>query len=125
MTNRQDERPDNKVERVVRKYDLGDLGRELERRWTGEGRERQSLRDLSHYFNRQVLESAMDEAGVMTLQGELENIYELLTGDDVTEGARTQARNRLEREEIDADDLQDDFVSHYAMHTYLRDSASR
>jgi hypothetical protein len=121
MTNRQDERPDNKVERVVRKYDLGDLGQELERRWTGEGRERQSLRDLAHYFNRRVLESAMDEAGVVTLQGELENIYELLTEDDVTEGARTQARNRLEREEIDADDLQDDFVSHYAIHTYLRD----
>jgi len=121
MTNRQDERPDNKVERVVRKYDLGDLGQELERRWTGEERERQSLRDLAHYFNRRVLESAMDEAGVVTLQGELENIYELLTEDDVTEGARTQARNRLEREEIDADDLQDDFVSHYAIHTYLRD----
>ncbi|WP_123539351.1 rod-determining factor RdfA [Halosimplex salinum] len=121
MTNRQDEQPDNKVDRVVDKYDLGDLGRELERRWTGDGRERQSLRDLAHYFNRRVLESAMDEAGVVTLQGELENIYDLLTGDDVTEGARTQARNRLEREGIDVDDLQNDFVSHYAVHTYLRD----
>ncbi|QLH79746.1 hypothetical protein HZS55_21700 [Halosimplex rubrum] len=121
MTNRQDERPDNKVERVVREYELGDLGRELERRWTGEGRERQSLRDLADFFNRRVLESAMDEAGVVTLQGELENIYDLLTGDDVTEGARTQARNRLEREGIDVDDLQNDFVSHYAVHTYLRD----
>jgi hypothetical protein len=121
MTNRQDERPDNKVERVVREYGLGDLGRELERRWTGEGRERQSLRDLADFFNRRVLESAMDEAGVVTLQGELENIYDLLTGDDVTEGARTQARNRLEREGIDVDDLQSDFVSHYAVHTYLRD----
>ena len=121
MTNRQDERPDNKVDRVVREYGLGDLGRELERRWTGEGRERQSLRDLADYFNRRVLESAMDEAGVVTLQGELENIYELLTGDDVTEGARTQARNRLEREGIDVDELSNDFVSHYAVHTYLRD----
>ncbi|MFB6140680.1 MAG: rod-determining factor RdfA [Halosimplex sp.] len=121
MTNRQDERPDNKVQRVIREYELDGLGRELERRWTGEGRERQSLRDLADFFNRRVLESAMDEASVVTLQGELENIYELLTGDDVTEGARTQARNRLEREGIDVDDLQGDFVSHYAIHTYLRD----
>jgi hypothetical protein len=63
----------------------------------------------------------MNEANVVTLEGELSNTYELLTGDDVTEGARTQARNRLEREGVDVDDVRDDFVSHYAIHTYLRE----
>jgi len=121
MGNGQTERPDNKVERVIRKHDLGGLGEELERRWIGDGREQQSLRDLADYFNRRVLESAMDEANMVTLQGELENTYELLAGDDVTEGARTQARNRLDREGIDVDELTSDFVSHYAIHTYLRE----
>ena len=68
-----------------------------------------------------MLESALNDAGVVTLQGELSNTYELLTGDDVTEGARIQARNRLERDGVDVDALLDDFVSHYAIHTYLRD----
>ena len=113
--------PDNKVERVIRAYGLEGLGEELEHRWLGEGYERQSLRDLADHFNRRVLESALNEAGVVTLQGELSNTYELLTGDDVTEGARIQARNRLERDGVDVDDLLDDFVSHYAIHTYLRD----
>jgi hypothetical protein len=121
MGDRQGEQPDNKVERVARAYDLGDIGRELERRWIGEGREQQSLRDLADYFNRRVLEGAMDEAGMVTLQGELENTYDLLTGDEVTTGARTQARNRLEREGVDVDDVLSDFVSHYAIHTYLRE----
>jgi len=121
MSNRQSERPDNKVERVIRDYDLEGLGDELERRWIGDGREQQSLRDLADHFNRQVMESAMNEANVVTLQGELENTYELLTGDDVTEGARTQARNRLEREGVDVESMENDFVSHYAIHTYLRE----
>ena len=113
--------PENKVERVIQEYELDGLGEELERRWLGEGYERQSLRDLADYFNRRVLESALNEAGVVTLQGELSNTYELLTGDDVTEGARIQARNRLERDGVDVEGLRDDFVSHYAIHTYLRD----
>jgi hypothetical protein len=121
MSNRQSERPDNKVERVIRDYGLDGLGDELERRWIGDGREQQSLRDLADHFNRRVMESAMNEANVVTLQGELENTYELLTGDDVTEGARTQARNRLEREGVDVEALLGDFVSHYAIHTYLRE----
>lgn len=113
--------PDTKVERVIRAYGLSGLAEELERRWLGEGYERQSLRDLADYFNRRVLESALEEADVVTLQGELENTYDLLTGDDVTEGTRLQARNRLEREGVDVDRLLGDFVSHYAVHTYLRE----
>jgi hypothetical protein len=116
-----DDKPDNKVERVIRKWGLDGLGNELERRWLGEGYEQQSLRELADHFNRRVLEQALDEANVVTLEGELDNTYELLTGDDITQGARTQARNRLEREDVDVDDVLGDFVSHYAVHTYLRE----
>ena len=116
-----DDEPTTKVGRLLTEYELDGLGAELEQRWLGDGHEQQSLRELADYFNRRVLESAMNEANVVTLEGELSNTYELLTGDDVTEGARTQARNRLEREGVDVDDVRDDFVSHYAIHTYLRE----
>lgn len=116
-----DDTPDSKVERVIRSYGLEGLGAELERRWLGDGYEQQSLRSLADYFNRRVLESALEAANVVTLQGEVENTYELLTGDDVTEGARTQARNRLDREGVDVETVVGDFVSHYAVHTYLRE----
>jgi hypothetical protein len=112
---------DNKIARVIRKRDLEGLGEELEGRWLGDGYEQLSLRDLADYFNRQVLESALEAADVVMLEGELDNTYELLTSDDVTEGARTQARNRLEREGVDVEAVQGDFVSHYAVHTYLRE----
>jgi len=113
--------PNSKVERVIRSYGLTGLGEELERRWLGDGYEQQSLRSLADYFNERVLESALGEANVVTLQGEVENTYDLLTGEEVTEGARTQARNRLEREGVDVESVLDDFVSHYAVHTYLRE----
>jgi hypothetical protein len=114
-------RPNSKVERVIQSYGLDGLGEELELRWLGEGYEQQSLRDLADYFNKRVLERTLAETNVVRLQGELENTYELLTGDDVTEGSRIQARNRLEREGVDVDALLEDFVSHYAIHTYLRE----
>jgi hypothetical protein len=110
----------SKVGRVIAEYELDGLGEELERRWLGDGFERQSLRDLADLFNHRVLRRAMLDAGMDPLEGEVENAYDLLTGDDVSEGVRTQARNRLERSGVDVESLQSDFVSHQAIHTYLR-----
>ena len=110
----------SKVGRVIRKYELDGFGEELEERWLGDGHERTSLRDLADLFNQRVLQRAMTDAGMDPLSGEVENTYALLTGDDVTEGTRTQARNRLARADLDVDELESDFVSHQAIHTYLR-----
>lgn len=110
----------SKVATVIEKYGLDDLGRELETRWTGQDRERESLRDLADYFNERVLASALDDAGVSQLEGEVSNMYTLLTDDDVTSGVKVQTHNRLERDGIDVEVLRDNFVSHQAIHTYLR-----
>jgi hypothetical protein len=59
------------------------------------------------------------EAGENPLDGEAENTYRLLSDDDVSVGVRTQQRNRLERAGIDVDALEDDFVTHQAVYTYL------
>ncbi len=110
----------SKVARVIEERDLDGLGAELERRWVEETEGRFSLRDLATYFNRQVLEAALREADVSVLAGEVENFYGLLTDDDVTAGTRVEAERRLERAGIDVEELRADFVTHQAIHSYLR-----
>lgn len=55
-----------KLTRLIDEYDLKGLGAELERRWTAD-ENRSSLRDLAEYFNHQLVEAAMTEAGMHRL----------------------------------------------------------
>lgn len=109
----------SKVPRLVEKYDLTTLGEDLERRWTAPDDERYSLRELAAYANQQVLRRVMVEAGLSPLDGEVENLYRLLTSDGVSRGSRIQAERRLERHGIDVDALRTDFVSYQAVRRYL------
>ncbi len=110
----------SKVARLIADYDLGEsFGDELERRWTADGEERTSLRDLADLFNERLLQSAMSSAGVSTVSGEVSNLYRLLTDDGVSSGMRTEARNRLERDGVDVDALERNFVSYQAIRSYL------
>lgn len=113
--------PSTKVGRLIDAYDLAGLGAELERRWTATGEERLSLRDLETLFNRRLLERSMREAGMASIEGEVDNLYRSLTDDGASSGVRTEARNRLERGGVDVDRLERDFVSYQAVRTYLRD----
>jgi hypothetical protein len=115
-------KPGTKVGRLIESYDLVGLGEELERHWTATGDERLSLRDLERLFNERLLERAMREAGLSSIEGEVGNLYESLTSDEVSSGVRMEARNRLEREGIDVDQLEQDFVSYQAIRTYLKDA---
>jgi hypothetical protein len=110
----------SKVERVIEKYDLRGFGDTLEDYWTRD-EDRYSLRDLAVYFNERVLRAVMEEAGMHPLDGEVENTYRLLTDDDVSRGDQRQAERKLERENIDIPELRKDFVTHQAIHTYLRE----
>jgi hypothetical protein len=117
---RDDEVVDSKVARLIGEYGLGErFGERLEDRWTAEGDERESLRSLAARFNEQLLESAMADAGMSAVEGEMENLYRLLTGDDVSSGNRTEAHRRLERNGIDVEQLERDFVTYQAIRTYL------
>lgn len=112
----------SKVARLIDEYDLGEsFGDELERLWTAEGDRRKSLRDLADMFNRRILDSALSAAGTATVSGEVENLYRLLTADDVSSGMRTEARARLERDGIDVDGLERDFVTYQAIRSYLKE----
>lgn len=108
----------SKVARLIEEYEMESLGAELERRWTAE-EDRRSLRELASYFNRQLLEHALEAADVRPLDGEVENIYRLLT--DGESGAdRTRIRRRLERDGVDVDAVENDFVTYQAIRTYLK-----
>jgi len=109
----------SKVERLIEERGLDGLGDELERRWLGRGDDQLSLRDLAEHFNERLLEQRMREGGMEILAGDVENLHRLLTDEDVSEGMRQQARNRLQRHDIDVDQLEADFVSFQAIYTYL------
>lgn len=108
----------SKVARLLQEYDIEDLGAELERRWTAE-EDRQSLRELAAYFNQQVLERALEGADIRPLDGEVENIYRLLT-DDSSGADGTRIRRRLERDGLDVEAIEKDFVTYQAIRTYLK-----
>lgn len=108
----------SKVARLLEEYEMESLGAELERLWTAE-EDRRSLRDLASYFNRRLLERALEDADVRPLDGEVENMYRLLTDED--SGAdRTRIRRRLERDGVDIDAVEGDFVTYQAVRTYLQ-----
>jgi len=119
MPDTSDNRPSSKVARLISEYELDGLGEELEVRWTGDGVERSSLRDLADYFNERLLERALIDAGMSALDSDVSTMYRNLTDDDVSTGVRTDARNRLESNGIDVDDLESDFVSYQAIRSYL------
>lgn len=108
----------SKVARLIEEYEMDSLGAELERLWTAE-EDRRSLRDLAAYFNRRLLQHALEDANVRPLDGEVENMYRLLTDED--SGAdRTRIRRRLERDGVDVDAIERDFVTYQAIRTYLK-----
>lgn len=122
MTEEAESVPDerrSKVGRVVAEYDLAGLPAELESRWTAPREERSSLRDLADDVNRRVLEAALRDAGRDPLPDDVDAIYRALASADAGAAERTRRRRDLERDGIDVDALQSDFVSHQAVHTYL------
>ncbi|MFB6220325.1 MAG: rod-determining factor RdfA [Halolamina sp.] len=111
----------SKVGRLIEARGLNGMDADLARYWRGEGVERKSLRELATVFNERLVRAAMEEAGMNPLDGEAANVYDLLSGDDATSGARTRAERRLDREGVDVETLREQFVSHQAIHTYLTD----
>ena len=110
----------SKVARLIDEYDLQGLGADLEQQWTAD-EDRKSLRDLARYFNQQLLQRTLEEANVQYLDGEIENTYRLLTDDEVSRAELTRVKRRLERDGVDVDALETDFVTYQAIRSYLKD----
>ena len=113
---------DSKVARLLDEYGLGEAyGDRLESLWTAEGSERESLRSLADRLNERMLEAAITDAGMSTVDGEVANIYRLLTDDEVSSGNQIEARRRLEQNDVDVDQLERDFVTYQAIRSYLKE----
>ncbi|WP_309484883.1 rod-determining factor RdfA [Halorhabdus salina] len=110
-----------KVARVISAYDLDSLGDEIEQRWLATGEQKMSLRDLADYFNQRVLEAAIEDSDVSLLDTDVGTLYEQLTADDVSSGTKTRVKRRLDRNGVDIESVKSDFVTHQAIHTYLRE----
>jgi hypothetical protein len=108
-----------KIDRTAAAYGLSDEAERLGEYWTRDD-DRYSLRELAVHFNHQLLRGAMEQAGLNPLDGEVENTYRLLTDEDVSQGMRTQARNRLQKHDIDVEQLQSDFVSYGTVRRHLK-----
>lgn len=78
-------RYESKVKRVIAAYELGDLGQELERAWTGDARERTSLRDLANRFNRAVLTAALEDTAASQTDQEIQRLYADLRSDSASD----------------------------------------
>lgn len=106
-----------KIDRVSESWDLERIDDRLqERRASGD-----SLRELERYYNETVLRSAMESAGMDTLEGEVSNLYRLLTDEEVGAGKRVDAESRLRRNGLDPSAVTGDFVSYGTVRTHLND----
>jgi len=107
----------SKVAAAIETHDLDGIGAELEARWSRE-QDRWSLRRLADYFNTELLEQVLREAGGTTIEMDPADLYDRVQSDDRT--TRTESERLLERAGVDVDDLRSEFVSYQAIRTYLR-----
>lgn len=111
----------SKVTRLIDRHDLGDIGDELEARWTAEDpSERQSLRDLADFLNKEVLREVLVETSMDPILDDVENIYEVLVDEDGSTADRTRVERQLERDGVDVDELCSEFVSYQSVRRYLK-----
>jgi hypothetical protein len=109
-----------KIDEVCARRGLPTLPDRLVRRRTEDD---DRLRDLERFFNRELLAAAMRAAGMELLDAGAANVYRLLTDEDVSEAARTEARDRLSRAGVDVAALRTDFVTYGTVRTHLRECA--
>jgi len=121
MSEKTSDHPESlKINRVEKKYDINNLDEHLIKKYTRET-DPLSLRELAAYCNQRILQAALEEQGAHPLDGEVENLYTLLTDEDVSSGVRTEAKNRVKSEGVDIEAVLDNFVSYQTIRRYLND----
>lgn len=108
---------DCKVGTVAAEYGLDDIHTELHQEWTSE--DSQSVRELATQFNQRVLRVAYADTGQLPIDGEISNIYRVLTEEDVDSGSRIRAREQLRQAGVAIDDVEGKFISHQTLYRHL------
>lgn len=108
-----------KVGSAIVQYGLEDANTRLREKWTGKSDKSQSVRELTVEFNRRLVRTAMQEAGMELVEGRVENAHRLLTDDDALEAVRLQMETTLQNDGVDVDALESAFVSHQTLYRHL------
>lgn len=111
----------SKITRIINKYELDGLGAELETRWLATDESGMSLRELAEYFNKQVLEAALQQSDLSLLDTDINAVYSRLADESVSAGERTRMERRLDRSGMDVNAVTSDFVTHQTVYIYLRE----
>jgi hypothetical protein len=112
--------PTNKVAQVIERREMEQIAEQLESMWLGRNRSELSVREITDEFNKRVLEDSLSQAGMVPLEGEIQNIYQLLSNEENDSAASIQARDKLNAADIDTDGVENDFVSHQTMYRFLK-----
>ncbi|GGM51132.1 rod-determining factor RdfA [Haloarcula argentinensis] len=105
-----------KIARVADDYNISEIDAKLiERREQDD-----SLRDLATYLNKQILSKSLD-TGTREVVGDADSIYMVLRGNDVNRSRQAELRSKLDRNGIDIEAVERDFVSHQTVRNHLHD----
>lgn len=104
-----------KIERIAQKYGVEEIGDELVAYWIGDGPDK-SVRELAAYFNFQIVDTALRNAGIILDREVVESIAEKLQTDDAR-FTETEFGDR----DVDLSEVKHDLVSYQSVHTYLRE----
>lgn len=103
-----------KVCRVLDERGVEQYSEQLLEQWQDDDGQRKGYRALARWLNTSLLRREMDKAGLSTLGGEAESKYDRLQD---PEGAEIE--RMLQREGVDIQGLQTDFVSYGVIRTHL------
>jgi len=111
-----------KVGSLCVEYGLDGVDPRLQEQWTAE--DGPSVRDLTDWFNKQLIHKRLKEEHEFPLEREVDLFYDLLQSEEIGSGTQLEARNRLEGFNLDVERLENDFVSHQTMYRHLTDCLS-
>lgn len=113
-----------KIGRTIDKYSLqesvigGDLNENLRARWVGENEfPETATRPLTDWFNQKILKKVYREQDRKAIETQLESDYDALRSDD--EVKRGAIIDDLADDEIDGEELLDDFAKRSTMYRHL------
>jgi len=106
-----------KVGTVADRWGFPEIHDRLAAQWTDGDH---SVRDLTDRFNHRLLRAGFEAADRIPIDGEIGNLYRVLTADDVDAGTRTQARERLRQDGVPIEEIESQFVSHQTVYRHLR-----
>jgi hypothetical protein len=123
---------ENKIDRLIKQYELNEIEDALVAHWTREDEERRkSIRELTNWFNEKLIVAVLDEytGGLIPSDYTVEEMTTRLRArdsdaakyDNIPDREVTDIVQWLQNNDVPVDDVIDDLVSYGTMYTYLKE----